>query len=238
MKKRAALSRERFTRSAAFLPSAGLLAVLLAGTVSVLYRLCLSFASEALGRVLAFARGSLPLTALWFLVLLALAFAVSLLVRREPLIGGSGIPQLESEIKGKIDSRWLRVLVCKFTGGFLCLLGGLSLGREGPSIQLGAMAGKGLSRALRQTGEEEHALLSCGASAGLAAAFHVHDRSYVQGKMEQFLGKGIGFDGILAVQEENVAFAVHGYGRDGIEGTAGGPEYAALGIDDAVVLHH
>ena len=34
------------------------------------------------------------------------------------------------------------------------------------------MAGKGLSRALRQTGEEEHALLSCGASAGLAAAFH------------------------------------------------------------------
>ena len=73
---------------------------------------------------------------------------------------------------------------------------------------------------------------------GLAAAFHVHDRSYVQGKMEQFLGKGIGFDGILAVQEENVAFAVHGYGRDGIEGTAGGPEYAALGIDDAVVLHH
>lgn len=172
MKKRAALSRERFTRSAAFLPCAGLLVGLLAGTVSVLYRLCLSFASEALGRVLAFARGSLPLTALWFLVLLALAFAVSLLVRREPLIGGSGIPQLESEIKGKIDSRWLRVLVCKFTGGFLCLLGGLSLGREGPSIQLGAMAGKGLSRALRQTGEEERALLSCGASAGLAAAFH------------------------------------------------------------------
>ena len=52
------------------------------------------------------------------------------------------------------------------------MLGGLSLGREGPSIQLGAMAGQGISRALGRGKREEKFLMTCGASAGLSAAFH------------------------------------------------------------------
>ena len=172
MKQRAFSFWERFTQSGAFLPCAGLLAGLFAGVVAALYRLCLSFASDALGSVLSLMEGSVPLTLLWFGALAVLALLVSLLLRFEPLIGGSGIPQMESEVHGELDSRWLRVLVCKFAGGFLCLLGGLSLGREGPSIQLGAMAGKGLSRLLRRPKDDERMLLSCGASAGLAAAFH------------------------------------------------------------------
>ena len=57
-------------------------------------------------------------------------------------------PQVEGEIAGRLSQNWKRVLPAKFAGGFLCMLGGLSLGREGPSIQLGAMAGQGISRAL------------------------------------------------------------------------------------------
>ena len=162
----------RFTESRAFLPCAGFAAGILAGGVSVLYRLSLQFASDTLGHSLTFIRKNAGWTAVWFLVLIALAGLTSLLVRRQPLIGGSGIPQLECELHGKIKSSWLSVLLCKFAGGFLCMLGGLSLGREGPSIQLGAMAGKGFSRFLRRGGEEERVLISCGASAGLAAAFH------------------------------------------------------------------
>ena len=51
------------------------------------------------------------------------------------------------------------------------MLGGLALGREGPSIQLGAMAGKGISHALDRSRTEEKYLLTCGAAAGLSAAF-------------------------------------------------------------------
>ncbi|PBE58290.1 hypothetical protein BGU25_16890 [Clostridioides difficile] len=50
-------------------------------------------------------------------------------------------------------------------------MGGLALGREGPSIQLGAMAGKGISRALDRGKTEEKCLLTRGASAGSSAAF-------------------------------------------------------------------
>lgn len=88
------------------------------------------------------------------------------------MISGSGIPQVEGEVTGKLTQNWKRVLPAKFFGGFLCLLGGLSLGREGPSIQLGAMAGKGVSQILDRGKTEERYLMTCGASAGLAAAFH------------------------------------------------------------------
>ena len=64
------------------------------------------------------------------------------------------------------------MLPAKFIGGFLCLFGGLSLGREGPSIQLGAMTGQGISRLLDRGKTEAKYLMTCGASAGLAAAFH------------------------------------------------------------------
>ena len=73
---------------------------------------------------------------------------------------------------GKLEQKWYRVMPAKFLGGFLCLLGGLALGREGPSIQLGAMAGKGISRGLDRGKTEEKFLLTCGAGAGLSAAFH------------------------------------------------------------------
>ena len=52
------------------------------------------------------------------------------------------------------------------------MLGGLALGREGPSIQIGAMAGKGVSKRMDRGKTEEKFLITCGASAGLAAAFH------------------------------------------------------------------
>src|SRR5699024_12508123 len=64
-----------------------------------------------------------------------------------------------------------RILPAKFLGGFLGLFGGLALGREGPSIQLGAMASKGIYRVLKRGKSEEKFLLTCGASAGMAAAF-------------------------------------------------------------------
>lgn len=163
-------------QKARFLPlrliGEGVLVGLVSGLVVMLYRLVLQQADHILSVVIAFTQGSVFKMAGWFVVLLIIALIVGRLLRIEPLISGSGIPQLEGEMAGKLDQTWWKVLPAKFLGGALCLTAGLSLGREGPSIQLGAMGGKAISKLLSVGKSEEKYLLTCGASAGLAAAFH------------------------------------------------------------------
>lgn len=111
-------------------------------------------------------------TAAWFAALLVIGMLLYLLTKHEPMAGGSGIPQVKGVILGFMRMNWLRVLWVKLAGGVLGLGAGLSLGREGPSIQLGAVSAQGVSRLLGRTRMEERYLITSGASAGLAAAFN------------------------------------------------------------------
>ena len=63
-------------------------------------------------------------------------------------------------------------MVAKFFGGILSLGFGLSLGREGPSVQLGANVGAGFAKIFKRINLEQKYLITAGASAGLAAAFN------------------------------------------------------------------
>ena len=62
-------------------------------------------------------------------------------------------------------------LVSKFAGGILSVAAGLSLGREGPSVQIGSYIGSLVSRWTHILQGERKQLLAAGAGAGLAAAF-------------------------------------------------------------------
>ncbi|MCG6527941.1 chloride channel protein, partial [Vibrio parahaemolyticus] len=109
---------------------------------------------------------------LWVILSIITAIIVILLVKSEPQIKGSGIPQVEGKLSGEIDYNWFSVLWKKFIGGILSVGSGLFLGREGPSIQLGAAVGQGLSQFFEAPKSEEKILISSGASAGLSAAFN------------------------------------------------------------------
>jgi len=100
--------------------------------------------------------------------------AVWLVRRFCPEASGSGIPDLKAVVLGERELRWKRVLPVKFLSGVLGIGGGLALGREGPTIQMGGATGLMVSRWFRvQPGEgERKALISAGAGAGLAAAFN------------------------------------------------------------------
>jgi H+/Cl- antiporter ClcA len=87
------------------------------------------------------------------------------------MAGGSGIPQLKGELIGEIEENWWKTILAKILGGCLCIGAGLALGREGPSIQIGAMAGKGMAQLAGRKKREEKYLMTCGAGAGLACAF-------------------------------------------------------------------
>lgn len=109
-----------------------------------------------------------------FIILIFIIF--SLIIQKTlnlyPLISGSGIPQVVALIQGKIKFNYLYELIFKFLSGLLSIFIGLSLGREGPSIHLGALIGDGINKISKRSEVEKKYLLTAGASAGLAAAFN------------------------------------------------------------------
>lgn len=130
MKKDTSHTIRRAQRFPVILIGEGLLVGAVGGLVVLLYRVALTYAGIWLDGILEFIKGNPVRIAGWFAVLMLLAVIVGKLVKWEPMISGSGIPQVEGEVTGKLTQNWKRVLPAKFAGGFLCLLGGLSLGRE------------------------------------------------------------------------------------------------------------
>jgi CIC family chloride channel protein len=112
----------------------------------------------------------------WVLTILFSAFGAGVsvwLVRRfSPEASGSGIPHLEAVLRRFRTLNGARVLPVKFVGGVLALGSGLALGREGPTVQMGAAVADLLSGKLGANGRERRTLLAAGAGAGLAAAFN------------------------------------------------------------------
>ena len=145
---------------------------LVVGVIITLYRLSLSKAESLLRAAIPLAMGNIPLMLAWIVALVLMAAAIARLMQFEPDTRGSGIPQVDAEVMGRLDMSWPRVIVVKFVEGVLCTLAGLSLGREGPSVLLGGMAGKAVSRVLHKEQGEEHVLVTCGAAAGMSSAFH------------------------------------------------------------------
>lgn len=106
------------------------------------------------------------------LTLWGVLFIVSWMVKRWPLIGGGGISQTRAAINGRITYKQsLRQLVAKFVGGVMTLSSGLSMGREGPSVQMGSYIGDLVGKWGHVLSGERKQLLAAGAGAGLAAAF-------------------------------------------------------------------
>lgn len=142
------------------------------GLLIVFYRIALEKAEEFRSFALKLQSQNHSLIPLWFILLLLGGIFVGRLVKSEPMISGSGIPQVEGVLLRKLDMNWFPVIVKKIIGGVISIAGGLSLGREGPSIQLGAAVGQGFSRVFKRIKIEEKYLITSGASAGLAAAFN------------------------------------------------------------------
>ena len=84
-----------------------------------------------------------------------------------PLIGGGGIPQTRGVINGRITYRHPFIeMVSKFAGGILSFSAGLSLGREGPSVQIGSYVGSLVSRWTHILKGEQKQLLAAGRERG------------------------------------------------------------------------
>lgn len=141
------------------------------GLLIVLYRIILEKAGLMLTEVYNVLIMRPLLIPIWIGVLCIIGYIVGVLLKYEPMISGSGIPQVEGVLLRKLSMNWWKVIIGKFIGGVLAIGAGLSMGREGPSVQLGAAVGQGFSQMLKRIKIEEKYLITSGASAGLSAAF-------------------------------------------------------------------
>jgi len=150
----------------------GVLVGALTGVVVSLFRLGVEIILENIIHLYKFFHSE-PLWLIpWIFVSIGVAIIIGLFIKSEPNIKGSGIPQVEGQVQGVVHTSWWSILWKKFVSGLLAIGFGLFLGREGPSIQLGASIGSGVSKLTKGDEIEENVLLSSGAGAGLAAAFN------------------------------------------------------------------
>jgi CIC family chloride channel protein len=155
----------------------GLLSLVAGAAIGVLcgaFRLALSLADHYRGLVAERMqdRPALGCAAMTLGAAAATWLAAYLVRRIVPSAVGSGIPHVESVLHREEPPASPILLPVKFIGGVLAIGAGLALGREGPSVQMGATLAHQIARLFRREWRDAEALLAAGAGAGLAAAFN------------------------------------------------------------------
>jgi CIC family chloride channel protein len=151
-----------------------LLAGAATGLVATVFRLLLEHAERLRDLLITHAHGfGVPGFFLVIMVTALMALLAAWLVHRfAPHATGSGIPHVEAVLHGKIGPAGYGLGVVKFVGGLLAIGSGLVLGREGPSVQMGAAVSCEIGRFFRRKWSDCRVLIAAGAGAGLATAFN------------------------------------------------------------------
>ena len=147
-----------------------LVLALVIGALSGLIVVAFIVLTERLGMRL-YPPGSAPWRRILFPVVGSLGIGY-LLFRYFPNARGSGVPQTKAALYARDGFISPRTVLGKFFCTSATLASGIPLGREGPSVQVGAGIGSVLGRFLGLRPERVKALIPVGAAAAIAAAFN------------------------------------------------------------------
>ena len=150
----------------------GVMVGIFAGLMVCLYRFLLSESEHILRNYLTIIQTNVVYIVLFFVFLAVLGLLIDWITKWEVDSSCSGIPQVYAEVKGHMEANWAKVLFSKIVAGVMTALGGLSLGPEGPSVQIGGMAGKGVARLFKGSKTDELRLILVGSAVGITAAFN------------------------------------------------------------------
>lgn len=173
------LNLERFRRQLASVDALpqlcllGLVSGLVTGALMVSFRLLLSLGAWVFmphGDIEAFE--ALPAGVRSLMPLIAVALIGVWLGRQPASARKVGIAHVIERLTYHQGRLPLRNWVNQWWVGVASVLGGLSAGREGPAIHLGAAAASGLGQRLRLPHNSLRVLVACGTAAGIAASFN------------------------------------------------------------------
>jgi CIC family chloride channel protein len=103
----------------------------------------------------------------------SLGYIAGLLIERlAPEAAGSGIPQVKASLADAPVKLSLREALVKLIASTIALGSGLTLGRQGPTVHIGAALAAQFSRWFPTSPEHRRQMIAAGAGAGLAAAFN------------------------------------------------------------------
>ncbi|TSA11461.1 MAG: chloride channel protein [Betaproteobacteria bacterium] len=156
-------------RGALVLAALGIACGVLAGAVTVAFRATIEIAQRFI-----VPRGFDALTDEMRLALPVMGAVLALLVmiwlgRGRLRTGVAHVLERLSYNEGQLP---LRNAALQFFGGALVLIFGMALGREGPSVHLGAASGSQLGRWVRIPHNSLRTLVGCGVAAAIAASFN------------------------------------------------------------------
>lgn len=89
-----------------------------------------------------------------------------------PDASGSGIPQIKAALAQYPIALDLRVALVKLVSSIFAIAGGLTLGRQGPTVHIGAALAAQFSRWFPTSPSHRRQIIAAGSAAGLAAGFN------------------------------------------------------------------
>ncbi|HTW95272.1 MAG TPA: H(+)/Cl(-) exchange transporter ClcA, partial [Tepidisphaeraceae bacterium] len=147
-----------------------------AGAIGALFRMTLEKLDIIRTAMVHWTHTHVPPEISWLIPVLICAVAAGLACLITELLApetaGSGIPRVEAVLRNHLRPANLWIVPVKFIGGSLGIGGGLALGREGPTVQMGGAIGRMVSDRCQRFLREPWTLIAAGAGAGLAVAFN------------------------------------------------------------------
>jgi CIC family chloride channel protein len=181
---------------------------LAAGAVAVLFHVAIHWLFSSTIEAFAEAENGFLLKTL-FVLLGTSVIATILISRSGPEAAGSGIAQLKLSFWKDFGVIPLRITVVKFFAGILSIGGGLSLGREGPTVQISGGLASYIGGKLGMAKQARRGACAAGAAAGLAAAFNT-PLAAITFVLEEIIGDlNSRYLGLVLLSSVIGAFTVH-----------------------------
>ncbi len=141
------------------------------GCIIFLFKVASSYALNTSAEIYSFVRAN----PIWLPCLIAgvtlIGLISALILKNEHNCRGGGIPTSVAILRGLIDFRWLKSIFFLFASALLTFFGGVPLGNEGPSVQMGTAVGRGTVRLFaKKHAAWDRYIMTGGACGGFAVA--------------------------------------------------------------------